>query len=300
MVQPRIFIGSSTAHLEVARAISRRLNDVADVTVWDEGVFRLNDGFLPRLVDVSSQYDFAVRVWAPDDVTESNGQRIASTRDNVIFESGLFMGALGPDHVFIAVDGKSLPRIPTDFAGITLAKYDGARMEKQPDAAVSSACDAIRAALLKVPRKDIQGQWRNRYVKFVDGSPTSVDEDIDVAAFADNVVFTVRRGGQGDVVFEARGRLDANRIRGKWQDLESSSGGPFLLILENGSDLMVGYACGFDPNGGRLFDGWVLAKWETDQGRRTEEEIAQRISRAEQILMQRTVGLPVMAAAAGQ
>ena len=41
------------------------------------------------------QFDFAVMILSPDDMTESRDQSYASPRDNVLFELGLFMGRLG-------------------------------------------------------------------------------------------------------------------------------------------------------------------------------------------------------------
>jgi hypothetical protein len=38
MALPSLFIGSSTESLEVARTIGDRLADVAEVTIWDEGL----------------------------------------------------------------------------------------------------------------------------------------------------------------------------------------------------------------------------------------------------------------------
>jgi predicted nucleotide-binding protein len=59
------------------------------------GVFGLNQGILDRLLSAANQFDFAILIWAGDDVTESKGLFKVSPRDNVIFECGLFMGAIG-------------------------------------------------------------------------------------------------------------------------------------------------------------------------------------------------------------
>ncbi|HET6955605.1 MAG TPA: TIR domain-containing protein, partial [Vicinamibacterales bacterium] len=71
MVKPKVFIGSSKASVEVAHAMADVLEESAEVTVWDEDVFRLSTGFLQDLFAAPNQYDFAVMVWAPDDVTGS-------------------------------------------------------------------------------------------------------------------------------------------------------------------------------------------------------------------------------------
>jgi predicted nucleotide-binding protein len=48
MAKPKLFIGSSKTNIEVARLIAHRLerDGCAEVTIWDEGVFSLNQGFL--------------------------------------------------------------------------------------------------------------------------------------------------------------------------------------------------------------------------------------------------------------
>src|SRR5829696_1641972 len=103
MAKQKLFIGSSQANIAVARLVANRLegDGSAEVTVWNEGVFSLNKGFLEKLLALLSEFDFAVLIWAPDDITESKGESKASPRDNVIFECGLFMGAVGRDRVFI-------------------------------------------------------------------------------------------------------------------------------------------------------------------------------------------------------
>src|SRR5262245_44949084 len=103
MSRPKVFVGSSKASIGVARMVANRLESdrVADIQIWDEGVFSLNQGFLEKLLAVLVEFDFAVIVWGPDDITESKGDSKASPRDNVIFECGLFMGAVGRERVFI-------------------------------------------------------------------------------------------------------------------------------------------------------------------------------------------------------
>src|ERR1700681_1502176 len=60
-IQARVFIGSSRVHSNVARFVASRLesDDVAEVTVWDEGVFGLNQSVLDRLLGLASDFDFA-------------------------------------------------------------------------------------------------------------------------------------------------------------------------------------------------------------------------------------------------
>jgi hypothetical protein len=296
VAKPRVFIGSSKANVKVADAIAAGLEDCATVTVWDEDVFRLNDEFLQRLLAVASHYDFAVMVWAPDDITDSQGLSQASPRDNVVFECGLFMGVLGLRHVFIVQDSAVSTKIPSDFAGITVAGYDGARIADEPAAAVRHACNQIEAAISNASLKGLEGQWRQRYTESADIAPQGVEEDIEVTIFADTVSLVRYSDSPKEAVFEARGRLAENRIRGDWHHKRDASlaRGAFLLVLNTAGDVMYGYNGAYGPDGGAVFEAWVLAK-KTGQ---SDATIAKRLAWGEQMLTSRTVGLPPAAMAA--
>jgi CAP12/Pycsar effector protein, TIR domain len=290
MVKPRVFIGSSKASVDVAHAIAGVLEESAEVTVWDEGVFSLSTGFLQDLFAAPNQYDFAVMVWAPDDVTQSQGQALTSPRDNVIFEAGLFMGVLGLEHVFIVHDKESATKIPSDFAGITLAAYDGSRMKDEPAAAVRSVCDTIKHEMADAVLGMIGGVWRQRYTECGAIVPRQLEEDIEVAAFKDTVSFVRFCDKTREVVFRARGKVVLNRIRGEWHS-QPTNHGPFLLVLDTAGDVMYGYTGAFDPGGGALFQAWVLAKTKG----RSDADIDRMLTWGQEALRKSTVGLLVAA-----
>lgn len=83
-------------------------------------MFNLNQAFLDRLLKALTEFDYAILIWAPDDLTESKGESSFSPRDNVIFECGLFMGAMGKNRVFVVCDDSVPVKKPSDFAGITI------------------------------------------------------------------------------------------------------------------------------------------------------------------------------------
>jgi Predicted nucleotide-binding protein containing TIR-like domain len=125
-MKPRIFLGSSGQQEKLLQALSRGLHDVADVEPWTT-VFNPGVSTLDRLVELTREVDFAAFVFAQDDWTTkgaspdvASGQ--ASPRDNVVFEAGLFGGALGIRRTFILhADGAKLP---TDLLGLTSIRYD--------------------------------------------------------------------------------------------------------------------------------------------------------------------------------
>lgn len=150
--KPRLFIGSSREALRIAEAVHANLDEDFECTIWTQGVFGLSSANLESLEERLGQSDFAVLVVTPDDVTESRGSKSGSPRDNVIFELGLFMGALGRKRTFLVRPRKADIKIPSDLNGITAATYDENRSDGNLRAATGKACsdikDAVNAARL--------------------------------------------------------------------------------------------------------------------------------------------------------
>src|SRR5687767_5344141 len=104
MKRPYVFIGSSAEGLAVAEAIQLNLKYNCESHIWSQGLFGLSNGPLENLVKCLGEFDFAILVLTPDDLTVSRGQESQSPRDNVVFELGLFIGAIGRNRVFMVVD----------------------------------------------------------------------------------------------------------------------------------------------------------------------------------------------------
>jgi hypothetical protein len=147
MTRPRMFIGSSGEGLRVARAIAQQLQDQLEVTIWSSGIFGLGDGTLEALLEMAPAFDFATLVLTPDDMTTSRDIKNQSPRDNVIFEAGVFMGILGRKRAFIVFDADKPIKLPSDLAGITVARYRGNRSDANIVSAVDEACHLIRASV---------------------------------------------------------------------------------------------------------------------------------------------------------
>jgi hypothetical protein len=155
MNKPRIFLGSSGQQAKLLHAITRGLADIADVEPWTT-TFNPGRSTLDRLVELSQEVDFAAFVFAQDDWTTTavseSGQ--ASPRDNVVFEAGLFGGALGIRRTFIlhAHDSK----LPSDLLGLTVVRYDPA----VSPAEVRSINQKLRKAIETEGRRNpIEGLW---------------------------------------------------------------------------------------------------------------------------------------------
>lgn len=125
----RVFIGSSSGQLKLARKIQALLGSGIKADVWDGDLSdQLGNIILDELLLKVSHYDFAIMVLSADDfTTTSKGEHTDSPRDNVIFELGLFMGVRGRRRVFpIIISGESGdPKVPTDLAGNKTLRLDG-------------------------------------------------------------------------------------------------------------------------------------------------------------------------------
>src|SRR5512132_2646916 len=124
-MKPRIFLGSSGQQEKLLQALTRGLQDVADVDAWTT-VFNPGVSTLDRLVELTREVDFAAFVFAQDDWTTKGASPDAasgeaSPRDNVVFEAGLFGGALGMRRTFI-LHAKGA-KLPTDLLGMTAVRY---------------------------------------------------------------------------------------------------------------------------------------------------------------------------------
>ena len=160
MGKPRIFLGSSGKQGKLLQALTRGLSDIADVDPWTAS-FNPGVSTLERLLELTREVDFAVFIFAQDDWTSvtpdmagdsTAGQ--ASPRDNVVFEAGLFGGALGMRRTFILHANGA--KLPTDLLGLTSVRYSG---EASP-AEVRTINQKIRAAVEDQGRMArIEGHW---------------------------------------------------------------------------------------------------------------------------------------------
>lgn len=122
--EPIIFVGSSGEALPVARIIHASLTRKPSVPkLWSEDVFQASKTTIEDLYKLSAESDFAVLVLTPDDITVSRGKKKLSPRDNVVFELGLFVGALGRERTFIVKPAGVDIKIPTDLLGVTRLEY---------------------------------------------------------------------------------------------------------------------------------------------------------------------------------
>jgi hypothetical protein len=155
MSKPRIFLGSSAQQVDLLQAIGRGLEDVADVEPWMT-TFNPGRSTLDRLVELSQEVDFAAFVFAQDDwtTTDASHPGQASPRDNVVFEAGLFGGALGIRRTFVLHAHGS--KLPSDLLGLTSVRYDPATTPAEVRSINQKLRKAIEAEGRRAP---VEGLW---------------------------------------------------------------------------------------------------------------------------------------------
>jgi hypothetical protein len=119
---PTLFLASSKESLSIAEAVKTWFEAKnIEVTIWSEDVFKVNRSYLETLLNRSMFYDYLVAIFSSDDEALIREEYQVVTRDNVIFEFGLFLGRLGINRTFMLLeDGVSLF---SDWDGIKPAKF---------------------------------------------------------------------------------------------------------------------------------------------------------------------------------
>jgi hypothetical protein len=292
VAKPSIFIGSSTPNLEVATAIADCLSKRQFIAlVWNEGLFSQNESTFDGLQRISKEVDFAIFVWGASDVITAKEQSIAAPRDNVVFETGLFLGSLGRNRVFMVVDKTVNLKIPSDFAGITRESYDGSMIEKYADSAVRPACNAIERSIRTIPIPPylsvLAGEWKSRYAAGPDEEHREVIDDVVIEAKPAGIAFE-SGSVHGLVPYRAEGSIYyKNQIIGQWNHPmdRSMAEGLFMLTVSPTADAMYGYSTSRDAHGAMIYGTWVFAKKDG----RTEQEVQEKLLWAQKTLLQRTI-----------
>ncbi len=127
MEKLKVFVGSSSEAKAVDMQIREIIED-CDVLVrpW-RGVFKPGEYGLESLSKISHEVDAAVLIATNDDETWYRGKKTTSPRDNIIFETGLFIRALGRERVGVIVvknEEGNYPKLPTDMLGLNVIVHD--------------------------------------------------------------------------------------------------------------------------------------------------------------------------------
>lgn len=157
----RIFIGSSSEAVCIAEAVFACLKkDKVSPKLWNQHLFGLSQNILESLEQQLREFDFAVLVASADDKLMKRGQVTPAIRDNIVFELGLFIGALGRKRTFLICPINPNIQQITDLSGIVYATYDAREIStdlSENVSAVKTACleieQAISRELLRVEQE---------------------------------------------------------------------------------------------------------------------------------------------------
>ncbi|MEH7403165.1 TIR domain-containing protein [Gottfriedia acidiceleris] len=152
--KPRVFIGSSAEAIHYVEVVFEGLKRDTEVTMWmnafEELEYTMDD--LEKQLDTN---DFAVFIFTPDDIIEIRNEKYLATRDNTMFEMGLFWGRLKRGRVFYIMpnDTKGIVHknsieplnyhLLSDLTGLNSLKYD-IRDDKDIVQEVAGACIKIK------------------------------------------------------------------------------------------------------------------------------------------------------------
>jgi hypothetical protein len=201
-MKPRIFLGSAGKQTKLIEALTRGLADVADVQPWTT-VFNPGVSTLDRLVELTHEVDFAAFVFGQDDWTSDpnsdSGVGQASPRDNVVFEAGLFGGALGMRRTFI-LHAKGA-KLPTDLNGMTAVRYP-----PSPTAAdIRTVNQKLKKAIADVGRLNgIEGDWWQHSLTIRSEREPSVISLLRISRDRDGEIEVTGRGWQEDGTLSSR------------------------------------------------------------------------------------------------
>jgi len=299
-MKPRIFLGSSGQQEKLIRALTRGLKDIADVDPWTT-VFNPGVSTLERLVELTREVDFAAFVFAQDDWTmkgaspeEASGE--ASPRDNVVFEAGLFGGALGIRRTFILHANGA--KLPTDLLGLTSIRYDPATTP----AIVRQINQKLRKAIEAEGRiSRLEGDWWQMSLTARTELEPSAISLLRISRDRAGALEVAGRGWQADGTLSSRYWSEASkeqadpagifyfwkgerprdpnapRLEGtgeiKLESLDRASG--YWTTRAEGADVFYARTSGIyiraDPGDTAVLDGNDAAEWATLIERRLEE-----------------------------
>jgi hypothetical protein len=224
----RIFLGCSKETLPLADAVSVYLKDLADVDIWYQNIiYETGNGTQETLIRKLSESDFAVFILGPDDEIVHRGKSGKTPRANVLFELGLFMGALGRKRVFPIFSDQEDLIVPSDFEGVTYPRYASAGLDlKNPKScmdATKDPFDTIRVAIQTYQPPERGYILTNRAVRSLSSYLSFRQEDVRIAVEADASA-SVRKFDE-----ECHAALDGTHI---YESIKSALGDDFGLYVQ--------------------------------------------------------------------
>jgi len=147
--RPRLFVGSSTQGRPTAELFADGMAEIADVTLWSQGIFTPPLPNAEGVLDATRDFDFAAFVMAPGEVSPKPGGNRGAARDGIALQLGVFLGALGRQRTFIVCSTETMIELPSDLRGVTLATFRPAS-HGNLSAALGCACTIVREQIRRL------------------------------------------------------------------------------------------------------------------------------------------------------
>jgi Histidine-specific methyltransferase, SAM-dependent/Predicted nucleotide-binding protein containing TIR-like domain len=186
MTDVKLFIGAPSEDEGLSAALQGALDRDASVRIWHQGTFEANYGTLESLLAAIEEYDFACFLAPPVDKVESRGTVHDATRDNIIFEYGLFLGRLGRDRVFLIHPRDTPLELPSDLKGVNPLTYKPIDDDNLAAAVLEPPAQKVREHIKRLGHRQQKPQRRH--------SPVLESRTIDrVANVCDSAIYYARR-----------------------------------------------------------------------------------------------------------
>jgi len=145
--KPSVLVLSSHEALPVARAVQQELYHHHNVELWTQGFFAPSEVTIESLIKKLSSTDFVVALFAPDDALQpkAGAADLRCPRDNVVFETGLAIGILSRQRVFVLCESDPSLKLPSDLSGFNMLSYRRSS-DMSIQATVGSATSSIHNA----------------------------------------------------------------------------------------------------------------------------------------------------------
>lgn len=258
-------------------------------------------------------HDFGVFVFSPDDILKIRKEEFHTTRDNVVFELGLFAGRLGKGRSFIVMpEGVQDFRLPTDLLGIITAKFHLDQAEENLEAALGAACHDISKQIKKrgkyLPQEGycldesdlpqgpsliqstrIEGLWlsrfeyqaykNNTYVKGVQYDIEYLKATSHFTLYGENI--SCIASSRNKYWHQLKVSLYKNSLIGTWLNTNTQNVGCFQLNIHSGCAVMVGQHLGNANDNSIQSGNW---KWiKIDYAEQLSSDNLEKIKQADKL-----------------
>ena len=150
--KPTVFIGSSSERLTIVNELAKQLQPDVEILRWDKNVFSPGRLTLEDLQDAMKRCDFAIFVFAGDDIVKWRKRTDPAPRDNVVLEIGMAIGFMGHRRLLLLYSRQDRPKIPSDLQGFNYLPLDDRISQRK---AIAQASEIIRQQLIAEGLRDL-------------------------------------------------------------------------------------------------------------------------------------------------